>query len=83
MAAGATWVLSSSLFGFVFGGLHGGIRQAAIHGHRHIERNEATLYDSNIAARRSLGDKMHLSFGRGFLVHGFKVGFLIFTIVYV
>lgn len=81
MAAEATWVLTSSMWAMFAGGLHGGIRHANNQGYQHVERNEATLYDSNIAARRSLGDKMFLSFGKGFFAHGIKVGFLVFTMV--
>lgn len=79
----ASWVCVSTFVGLVFGGLHGGIRHAFIQRYQHLERNEATLYDSQRVALRTLMDKIHLGFIRGFFAHGFRVGFMIFTIVYV
>lgn len=75
-----SYILASSFIGVVIGGIHGGIRYIHAATTKHLQGNEATVYDSGLAARRSLMDKAHLSFTRGFFPHGFKVGFFMLTL---
>lgn len=83
ISAEASWVLVTSCIAVAIGGLQGGIRYINIATTKHLRGNEATVYESGIEARRKLLDKSHLSFMRGFLAHGIRTGFFMFSLTYV
>lgn len=58
--------------GAFLGALHGGIYYARLTEVRYRESNEATVYETQRLAYRSMGDTMTLSFGRGVVRYGIR-----------
>lgn len=63
------------IFGFTggfIGAMYGGLMQSRFAELRFRESNEATVFDSKVAAQRKLLDSMTLSFGKGAVRYGIR-----------
>lgn len=66
-------IVTTSLGSLLGGGIIGAIKSSRETFISFIENNEATQFRSHLDAKRTLSDKMFLSFGRGFLSLGPRV----------
>lgn len=71
------------MVGSLIGGLYGGLYRSRMENHSYRYRNEATLYYSELAAKRELQDKMTLAFGKGAFFWGLRLSIFATTFVYV
>lgn len=71
-----------SLTGGVLGAIYGGLLHSRMMNQRFRESNEATVFDSKLAAERKLLDSMTLSFGRGAARYGLRYAVFCFSFSY-
>lgn len=71
------------MFGSIVGGIYGGLYRSRMENHSYRYRNEATLYYSELTARRDLQDRMAVAFGKGAFFWGLKLSIFTASFMYV